>query len=129
MHTRSSVVISRFSGFVLALVVALLLTTRFATAQVVPAAVISSNQTLTSISGNSGHIAVNSFGAAFYVSTNDKIVYELPPGSTTPIALVTGVSSATNVYVDASNDLYVPGLYAGYKTGRRVMELSGKFNF
>lgn len=112
MQTRSSVVIGRFSGFVLALVVALLLTTRFATAQVVPAAVISSNQTLTSISGNSGHIAVNSFGAVFYVSTNAKTVYELLPGSTTPIALVTGVNSATNVYVDAANNLYVPGLYS-----------------
>ena len=112
MHTRSSVVIGRFSGFVLALVVALLLTTRFATAQVVPAAVISSNQTLASISGNSGHVAVNSFGATFYVSTNDKTVYELMPGSTTPVALVTGVSSATNVYVDAANNLYVPGLYS-----------------
>ena len=111
MHTRSSVVIGRFSGFVLALVVALLLTTRFATAQVVPAAVISSNQTLASISGNSGHVAVNSFGAVFYVSTNDKTVYELLPGSTTPIALVTDVTSATNVYVDAANNLYVPGLW------------------
>jgi trimeric autotransporter adhesin len=112
MHTRSAAVIGRFSGFVLALVVALLLTTRFATAQVVPAAVISSNQTLASISGNSGHVAVNSFGAVFYVSTNDHTVYELLPGSTTPVALVTGVSSATNVYVDAANNLYVPGLYS-----------------
>ncbi len=116
MHTRSAAVIGRFSGFVLALVVALLLTTRFAAAQVVPAAVISSNQTLASISGNSGHVAVNSFGAAFYVSTNDQKVYELLPGATTPIALVTDVPSATNVYVDAANNLYVPGLY-GSPTG------------
>ena len=128
MHTRSAVVIGRFSGFVLALVVALLLTTRFATAQVVPAAVISSNQTLASISGNSGHVAVNSFGAAFYVSTNDKTVYELLPGSTTPVALVTGVSSATNVYVDAANNLYVPNLYSSAPARLLVIpDLNGNY--
>jgi len=111
MQTRSAAVIGRFFGFAFALVVALFLTTDFAAAQLVPGAVISSNQTVASISGNSGHIAVNSFGAAFYVSTNDHTVYELLPGSTTPIALVTDVMSATNVYVDAANNLYVPGLW------------------
>ena len=82
-------------------------------AQTVPNAVVSTTQLLANVNGNSGHIAVNAFGTVFYVSSTDMTVYMLPLGATTPVALVTGVQYNTNVYVDAKNNLYVPGLYSG----------------
>jgi len=87
-------------------------------AQTVPIATVTSSQTLLNINGNSGHVAVNTVGDLFYVSQTDNIAYELTPGSTTPIAIVTGLSGGRSVYVDSSNNLYVLSNYSG-----RVIEV------
>ncbi len=89
-----------------------------ADAQTVPIATVASTQTLININGNSGHVAVNSLGDLFYVSQTDNIAYELTPGSTKPISIVTGLSGGRSVYVDSSNNLFVPSNYSG-----RVIEI------
>lgn len=83
-------------------------------AQTVPPVVFTSPQTLVNISGNSGHVAVNSLGDAFYVSQSTSTLYRLPAGSTTPIALVTGLSGGRSVSVDSNNNVYAPSNYSGY---------------
>ena len=78
-------------------------------AQTVPAAVVSSSQTLVTLTGNGGHVAVNSLGDVFYVDQGTNIAYELTPGSTTPITIVTGLQyESGSVAVDPSNNLYIP---------------------
>ncbi len=81
--------------------------------QTIPAASIVSTQTIATIAGNSGHVAVNSLGDVFYLSTTDKTVYEIVHGTATPVAVVTGVGSDQNVYIDPyTNNLWVPALYS-----------------
>ena len=77
-------------------------------AQTTPSAVILKSTTLVSINGNAGHIAANNAGDAFYVSQTDNVAYWLKRGTTTPIPLVTGLSGGRSVYVDPTNNVYVP---------------------
>lgn len=88
-------------------------------AQTIPGAVIAQSKVLTNINGNAGHLAANTLGDAFYVSQTDNTAYWLKRGTTTPIALVTGLSGGRNVYVDqTTNNVYVPSNYSG-----RVIEV------
>ncbi len=89
-----------------------------AQAQTIPVATVTSSQTLQSISGNSGHVAVNTLGDIFYVSQTANIAYEIPHGTTTPIAIVTGLSGGRSVALDKNQNLYVPSNYSG-----RVIEI------
>ena len=82
-------------------------------AQTIPSAVVLRNSTLLSINGNAGHIAANNAGDAFYVSQTDNVAYWLKRGTTTPVPLVTGLSGGRSVYVDSSNNVYVPSNYSG----------------
>jgi trimeric autotransporter adhesin len=82
-------------------------------AQTTPSAVVLKSTTLLSINGNAGHIAANNAGDAFYVSQTDNVAYWLKRGTTTPIPLLTGLSGGRSVYVDASNNVYVPSNYSG----------------
>ena len=83
-------------------------------AQTVPAATASASATLATINGNAGHVAANSVGDAFYVSQGSNTAYWLPRGATTPVALLTGLSGARNVFVDPSNNVFVSSTYSGY---------------
>jgi sugar lactone lactonase YvrE len=82
-------------------------------AQTTPAAIVLKSTMLLNINGNAGHVAANSAGDAFYVSQTDNVAYWLKRGTTTPIPLVTGLSGGRSVYVDASNNVYVPSNYSG----------------
>jgi hypothetical protein len=88
-----------------------------AKAQTVPVAVVSSSQTILTLTASyTGHIAVNSIGDAFYIDPGTQDLYELTPGSTTPIIIMTGLTGSTgarNVSVDRSNNLFVPLTYSG----------------
>jgi trimeric autotransporter adhesin len=87
-----------------------------AAAQTVPNAVIYTSTQLVTINGNAGHIAANNLGDAFYESTTDHAAYWLKRGTTTPVALVTGLSdggAAGNIEVDANNNVYVSSNYDG----------------
>ena len=82
-------------------------------AQTTPAATITQSTTLTAINGNAGHVAANSAGDVFYVSQTDNVAYWIKRGTTTPIAILTGLSGGRSVYVDRSNNVYVPSNYSG----------------
>ena len=82
-------------------------------AQTIPSAVVLKSTTLASINGNAGHVAANNAGDVFYVSQTDNVAYWLKRGTTTPIPLVTALSGGRSVYVDASNNVYVPSNYSG----------------
>src|SRR5580698_7689169 len=85
-----------------------------AQAQTTPSAVIVQSKTLTTINGNAGHVAANSAGDAFYMSQTDGVLYWLKRGTTVPIAMMTGLTSGSrSVYVDSSNNVYVPSNYSG----------------
>ncbi len=84
-----------------------------AQAQTIPSANVFQSSTLTTINGNAGHVAANSFGDAFYVSQTDNVAYWLKHGTTTPIPLVSGLSGGRSVYVDANNNVFVPSNYSG----------------
>ena len=87
-------------------------------AQAIPVATVTSTQTLLNINGNSGHVAVNTLGDIFYVSQTDNTAYELKHGTTTPVALVTGLSGGRSVAVDKNNNVYVPSNYSA-----RIIEI------
>jgi sugar lactone lactonase YvrE len=90
------------------------LTLALAQAQTVPAAQIyRSNTVVAAINGNAGHIAANSAGDVFYDSQGDNVTYWLKRGTTTPVALITGLSGGRSVYVDASNNVYAADNYGG----------------
>jgi sugar lactone lactonase YvrE len=123
MYRSSQVVTGRMKksiriAITFASLLVILATGLTAGAQTIPIATVSSTQTLLNINGNSGHVAVNSVGDLFYVSQTDNIAYELTPGSTKPISIVTGLSGGRSVYVDSSNNLFVPSNYSG-----RVIEV------
>jgi len=87
-------------------------------AQAVPTATASSSQLLLASFPNPyvGHLATNSLGDLFYVDSsygNSPVLYQLPRGTTTPVQIASGFSGARNVYVDSSNNLYVPNSYGG----------------
>ena len=98
----------------LMLFASVLLGARSVSAQSIPVATASASQLLTAINGNAGKIAANSLGDVFYVSQGTNNAYWLPRGSTTPIVLLTGLSGGRNVYVDSSNNVYVPSTYGGF---------------
>lgn len=83
-------------------------------AQTTPNAVIVHSSVITNVNGNAGHIATNSAGDLFYVSQTDNTAYWLKHGTTTPVALVTGLSGGRSVSVDpTTNNVYVPSNYSG----------------
>lgn len=86
--------------------IALLLCTAIGSAQT-PPVVVSSNQTLVSaLGGNTHHIAVNSLGDVFYEDDHSSTIFEMVPGNSTPIPLVTGLHGGRSVAVDPSNNLW-----------------------
>ena len=95
--------------------IALLLSGLFhsAQAQTTPITLSLASSTLVNINGNAGHVAANSAGDAFYVSQTDQVAYWVKHGTTTPIALVSGLSGGRSLYVDSSNNVYVPSNYSG----------------
>lgn len=85
-------------------------------AQTLPAATASTSANLSGvgiIAGGTGHIAANSVGDVFYIGQTDNTLYRVPRGTTTPIAIVTGLSGARNAFVDPSNNLYTTSTYGG----------------
>ena len=105
-------VVAALSGISLALTGSV----KQAAAQTTPAALVLQNTTLTSINGNSGHVAANSAGDAFYVSQTDNAAYWLKRGTSTPVQILSGLSGGRSVYVDSSNNVYVPSNYSGTVT-------------
>jgi hypothetical protein len=72
-----------------------------------PAVVVSSNQTLVpALGGNTHHIAVNSLGDVFYEDDASNTIFELVPGNSTPIPLVTHLHGGRSVAVDSSNNVW-----------------------
>jgi len=82
-------------------------------AQTTPSALVLQSKTVTTINGNAGHVAANNAGDAFYVSQTDNTAYWVKRGTTTPIAILTGLSGGRSVYVDSSNNIYIPSNYSG----------------
>jgi sugar lactone lactonase YvrE len=118
VHRKTRTAISSLTVFALRVAMVTLCGFIPAAAQTVPAAVVYETATLVNINGNAGHIAANNLGDAFYVSQTDNIAYWLPRGTTTPIALVTGLNGGRSVSVDAFNNVYIPSNYDG-----RVIEV------
>lgn len=72
-----------------------------------PPVVVSSNQTLVpALGGNTHHIAVNSLGDVFYEDDGSNTIFEIVPGNSTPIPLVTGLHGGRSIAVDPSNNLW-----------------------
>jgi len=61
-----------------------------------------------------GHVAANSLGDVFYSDQKAATGYYVPHGTTSPVALITGLSGGRNTYVDSSNNVYFPSNYSGY---------------
>lgn len=106
-----------------------------ATAQT-PAVVVSSTQTLVpALAGNTHHIAVNSLGDVFYKDDGTYSVYELVPGNSTPILLLTGTNSPSymasslgGIAVDGSNNVYIVNTYNNGSQGILVIPyLNGSY--
>ncbi|MGO9231913.1 MAG: hypothetical protein ACLQKA_22195, partial [Bryobacteraceae bacterium] len=132
-------------GTALSLAFVLLLCGAAAIAQA-PPVVVSSNQTLNpALAGATHHMAVNSLGDVFYKDTGTYSIYELVPGNSTPILLLTGTNSpsymvdslkgvaidpntnnlyVTNDYTSSNNVIVIPFLSGSYPTNERVTGLS-----